>query len=75
MRLVSERAQLNSTQPTVFPGLNETLGVLVATEAGGRFPDRFGDTRIDTGGGLYTNGALDQQIQRTAGLRLSDWSD
>lgn len=29
MRLVSERAQLNSAQPTVFPELNETLSVLV----------------------------------------------
>lgn len=49
--------------------------VLLTTEAGGRFTDRFGHTRIDAGGGLYTNGSLDQQLHRTAGLRVNDWPD
>lgn len=49
--------------------------VLRTTEAGGRYTDRFGDTRIDASGGLYTNGVLDQQIKGTAGLRPSDWPD
>lgn len=46
--------------------------VLLTTEAGGRYTDRFGGMRIDAGGGLYTNRVLDQQIQSVP-LRTCGW--
>lgn len=43
---------------------------LLVIEAGGRYTDRFGGTRIDVHGGTYTNGVLDGQIFATPHLAL-----
>lgn len=47
--------------------------VLLITEAGGRYTDRTGGTRLDMGGGLYTNGRLDGPIGALPSLRPADW--
>lgn len=48
--------------------------VLLTVEAGGRYTDRAGGQRLDAGGGLYTNGYLDQAIAMTPALRPMDWA-
>lgn len=47
--------------------------VLLTIEAGGRYTDRIGGHQLDAGGGLYTNGRLDELIHATRGLRQPDW--
>jgi len=47
--------------------------VLLTTEAGGRYTDRTGGSRLDVGGGLYTNGRLDAPIGALPSLRPVDW--
>lgn len=37
--------------------------VLLTTEAGGRYTDRFGGKNIDAQGGIYTNGLLTEQVR------------
>jgi histidinol-phosphatase len=37
--------------------------VLFTLEAGGRFSDHSGGSRLDAGGGIYSNGLLNAQIQ------------
>ncbi len=37
--------------------------VLLTTEAGGRYIDKLGGTRIDAHGGIYTNDLLTEQVQ------------
>lgn len=38
--------------------------VILTEEAGGRFHDGRGGRRIDQGTGVYTNGRIDQQLER-----------
>lgn len=47
--------------------------VLLTTEAGGRYTNCTGGSRLDAGGGLYTNGRLEGPIEATPGLRPVDW--
>lgn len=47
--------------------------VLFTIEAGGRYTDPGGGHQLDAGGGLYTNGLLDEPIRATPGLRQTDW--
>ena len=47
--------------------------VLLTIEAGGSYTDRVGSGSPGVGGGLYTNGRLDQAISVTPGLRQADW--
>lgn len=47
--------------------------VLLTIEAGGRYTDCAGGSRLDAGGGLYTNGRLNRQIEATPELRPTDW--
>jgi histidinol-phosphatase len=45
-------------------------GVILTEEAGGRFRDLDGGRRLDTGGGIYTNGRVDHQLLHVLDVRL-----
>lgn len=46
--------------------------VLLTVEAGGRYTDHTGGSSPGAGGGLYTNGRLDQSVGAIPGLRPAD---
>jgi histidinol-phosphatase len=47
--------------PTAKPW-DHAPGVIIVQEAGGRFTDRFGGSRIDLGEGRFSNGLVHAQL-------------
>lgn len=61
--------------PAIAFAWDHAPSVILISEAGGRFRDPQGGTRIDTGCGVFTNGIVDAELGGAIGWHLTSGND